>query len=139
MGLSVNDASLLKGALNVDGKKLKGSASSYYSEVPDPALLEKFFVHFFTRDCDAIADLTDGACTTITPDMIPLADDDKALGDPDQHGKFGIRCRETQMPPPAPAPCFIPPSSAWRCGPTSRPSPSTVAVPTPSCNSRRTP
>ena len=98
VGLSVNDASLLKGALNVDGKKLKGSASSYYSEVPDPALLEKFFVHFFTRDCDAIADLTDGACTTITPDMIPLADDDKAPGDPDQHGKFSMAVRAYVSP-----------------------------------------
>jgi len=98
VGLSVNDASLLKGALNVDGTKLKGSASSYYSEVADPALLEKFFVHFFTRDCDAIVDLTDGACTTITPDMIPLADDEEAPGDPDQHGKFSMAVRAYVSP-----------------------------------------
>ena len=34
VGLSVNDASLIKGALNVDDAKLKGSASSYHH---DPA------------------------------------------------------------------------------------------------------
>ncbi len=34
---------------------------------------DKFFVHFFTRDCNAIAGLTDRACTTITTDMIPLS------------------------------------------------------------------
>ena len=90
VGLSVNDASLLEGVLNVDDAKLKGSASSYYSEVPDP---DKFFVHFFTRDCAAIADLTDGACTTITTDLIPLAGDDKAPGDPDLHGQFSVAVR----------------------------------------------
>ena len=98
VGLSVNDASLLKGALNVDDKKLKGSASSYHSEVPDPILLEKFFVHFFTRDCAAIADLTDGECTTITTDMIPLAGDEEAPGDPDLHGMFSMAVRSYVSP-----------------------------------------
>jgi hypothetical protein len=98
VGLSVNDASLLKGALNVDGRKLKGSASSYYSEVADPVLLDKFFVHFFTRDCDAITDLTDGECTTITPDMIPLEDDYKAPGDADLHGQFSMAVRSYVSP-----------------------------------------
>jgi hypothetical protein len=93
VGVSVNDASLLKGALNVDDSKLKGSASSYHSEVADPATLEKFFVHFFARDCAAIADLTLGECTTITTDLIPLADDDEAPGDRDLHGKFSIAVR----------------------------------------------
>ena len=93
VGLSVNDASLLKGALNVDDTKLKGSASSYHSEVPNPATLQKFFVHFFARDCAAIADLTDGECTTVTTDMIPLADDDEAPGDRDLHGMFSIAVR----------------------------------------------
>jgi hypothetical protein len=93
VGLSVNDASLLKGVLNVDDAKLKGSASSYHSEVLNPATLEKFFVHFFARDCAAIADLTDGECTTVTTDMIPLADDDEAPGDRDLHGMFSIAVR----------------------------------------------
>jgi len=91
VGLSVNDASLLKGVLNVDDKKLKGSASSYAGQVPNA---EKFFVHFFTRDCAAIAGLTDpGACTTITTDMVPLAGDDEAPGDTELHGMFSAAVR----------------------------------------------
>jgi hypothetical protein len=93
VGLSVNDASLLKGALNVDDTKLKGSARSYHSEVPNPATLRKFFVHFFARDCAAIADLTDGECTTVTTDMVPLADDYEAPGDRNLHGMFSIAVR----------------------------------------------
>jgi hypothetical protein len=92
VGLSVNDASLLKGVLNIPDTKLKGSADSYASAV-GAEKLEKFFIHFFTRDCDAIADLTDGACTTITPDMVPLAGDDKAPGDSALHGKFSAAVR----------------------------------------------
>lgn len=93
VGLSVNDASLLKGAHNIDDTQLKGSADGYYTRVDNPDTLEKLFVHFFTRDCDAIADLTDGACTTITTDMIPLAGDDDAPGDHALHGKFSIAVR----------------------------------------------
>jgi len=98
VGLSVNDASLLKGALNVDDTKLKGSAGSYHSEVLDPVLLEKFFVHFFSRDCAAIADLTQGECTTISADMIPLADDDTAPGDAKLHGQFSMAVRSYVSP-----------------------------------------
>jgi len=29
-------------------------------------------VHYFTRDCGAIKDLTDGQCTTVTEDMVPV-------------------------------------------------------------------
>jgi hypothetical protein len=93
VGLSVNDASLLKGVLNVDDTKLKGSARSYHSEVPSPASLHKYFVHFFARDCAAIADLTHGECTTVTTDMIPLAGDHEAPGDRDLHGMFSIAVR----------------------------------------------
>jgi hypothetical protein len=91
LGLSVNDASLLKGVLNISDTELKGSASSYKSS--DFTNPDKFFVHFFTRDCDAIADLTDGACTTITKRMVPLAGNDKAPGDDDLHGKFSAAVR----------------------------------------------
>jgi len=98
VGLSVNDASLLKGVKNVSDTKLKGSAKSYVGEVPDPDTLEKFFVHFFTRDCAAIAGLTDGACTTITPDMVSLAGDDEAPGDPELHGMFSAAVRAYVAP-----------------------------------------
>jgi hypothetical protein len=95
VGLSVNDPSLLKGVLNVNDTQLKGSAGSYESAVSN---WDKFFVHFFTRDCAAIAGLTDGACTTITKQMIPLADDDKAPGDADLHGKFSAGLRAYVVP-----------------------------------------
>ena len=98
VGLSVNDASLLKGVLNVDDTKSKGAASGYHSEVLSPAMLEKYFVHFFARDCAAIADLTDGECTTVTTDMIPLADDDEAPGDRDLHGRFSMAVRAYVSP-----------------------------------------
>ena len=98
VGLSVNDASLLKGVLNIDDTKLKGSASGYHSEVLSPALLEKYFVHFFARDCAAIADLTDGECTTVTTDMIPLKGDDDAPGDRDLHGRFSMAVRAYVSP-----------------------------------------
>lgn len=98
VGLSVNDASLLKGAFNVDHTKLKGSAGSYHSEVAKPATLNKFFVHFFARDCDAIADLTYGECTTVTPEMVPLAGDYSAPGDPKLHGWFSMAVRSYVKP-----------------------------------------
>jgi hypothetical protein len=60
--------------------------------------LEKFFVHFFARDCDAIAELTYGECTTVTPDMIPLKGDDEAIGDPDLHGSFSMAVRSYVKP-----------------------------------------
>jgi hypothetical protein len=89
VGLSVNDASLLKGVANVSDPVLKGSASRYTSVT----YRDKFFVRFFTRDCAAIAGLTDGACTTITPDMVPLSGDTKAPGDPTLHGYFSAAVR----------------------------------------------
>lgn len=95
VGLSVNDASLLKGAANVPDTELKGSASSYAATVPDH---EKYFVHFFARDCDAIEGLTDGECTTVTKQMVPLAGDDKAPGDPELHGMFSAAVRAYVKP-----------------------------------------
>jgi hypothetical protein len=90
VGLSVNDASRLNGVLNVSDIELKGSAGSYADAVTDP---DTFFVYFFTRDCDAIVDLTDDACTTITRSMVPLASDDQAPGDPNLHGMFSAAVR----------------------------------------------
>lgn len=95
VGLSVNDASLLKGVANVPDPELKGSASSYVATVPDH---EKYFVHFFARDCDAIEGLTDGECTTITEKMVPLAGDDKAPGDPELHGMYSTAVRAYVKP-----------------------------------------
>ncbi len=68
VGLSVNDVSKLKGVLNIPDTDLAGSAASYKHTVNNT---DKFFVHYFTRDCRAIKGLTDGACTTVTDDMVP--------------------------------------------------------------------
>jgi hypothetical protein len=89
-GLSVNDASLLKGVANVPDYDLEGSAGGYAGTVANH---DKFFVHFLARDCDAIEGLTDGACTTITEKMVPPITDVSAPGDPHLHGFFtaGIR------------------------------------------------
>ena len=91
VGLSVNDASLLKGVLNISDTKLKGSANGY-------GHFDKFFVHFFTRDCAAVAGLADGVCTTITTDMVPHEGDDKAPGDPALKGMFSAAVRAYVKP-----------------------------------------
>ena len=91
VGLSVNDASLLKGVTNISDAELEGSANGYGG-------FDEFFVHFFTRNCDAIADLANGACTTISTDMVPLADDDKAPGDASLHGMFSAAVRTYVKP-----------------------------------------
>lgn len=69
VGLSVNDLSKLEGVLNIPDTQLTGSAAAYAGAV---ANTDKLFVHYFARNCAAISGLTDGACTTLTPDMIPL-------------------------------------------------------------------
>ena len=91
VGLSVNDASLLKGVLNISDTRLKGSANGY-------GQFDKFFVHFFTRDCAAVAGLVGGECTTITTDMAPRAGDDKAPGDPALKGMFSAAVRAYVKP-----------------------------------------
>ena len=74
MGLSVNDVSKLKGVLNISDTDLAGSVASYAGTVKNT---DKFFVHYFTRDCLAIDGLTDGACTTVTESMVPPLGDGK--------------------------------------------------------------
>jgi hypothetical protein len=68
VGLSVNDLSKLKGVSNISDTDLTGSAARYAGTANNT---DKFFVHYFTRDCGAIEGLTDGQCTTVTEDMVP--------------------------------------------------------------------
>ena len=73
---------------------LKGSADSYAATV---ANTDKFFVHYFTRDCKKLEDahLVDRAQdrTTIDEDMVPKQGATDAMGDPTLFGMFvaGIR------------------------------------------------
>lgn len=93
--LSVNSFSLFKGAANVLDNLLAGSANAYAPTVANP---DKFFVWYFARDCEAIARLTDGNCTAITPDMVPLRGDTTAPGDPSLHGTFDVGLRDYIKP-----------------------------------------
>ncbi|HZC52810.1 MAG TPA: hypothetical protein VE441_09970 [Mycobacterium sp.] len=95
VGLSVNNMSKLKGVANVPDTDLEDSAGGYAATVPNA---DKFFVHYFTRDCAAITNLTDGACTTITDDMVPLDGDQTAQGDPALRGKMGVALRAYVQP-----------------------------------------
>lgn len=101
-GLSINDASLLKGVANVPDydpdsprSDLEGSASGYAGTVANH---DKFFVHFLARDCDALEGLTNGACTTITEKMVPRLTDVSAPGDPHLHGFFTAGLRSYVKP-----------------------------------------
>jgi hypothetical protein len=74
---------------------LDGSARSYAGTVANH---DKFFVHFFTRNCDAIRGLTDGACTTITHRMVPPATEVTAPGHPHLRWFFTAGLRSYVMP-----------------------------------------
>ncbi|HJV66665.1 MAG TPA: hypothetical protein VJ550_13080 [Geomonas sp.] len=96
VGLSANDASMMAGVANVmdtdvngpDGliKGLKGSADIFAGTVNNSG---KFFVHYFTENCDALKDVPGGtdSCST-TSGVVP------ALGDPALRGQFIIALRD---------------------------------------------
>jgi len=94
VGLSVNAGSTYLAPTGVTDPTLKGSADSYKTTV---ANTDKFFVHYFTRDCTKLekANLVDGTqdCTMIDEQMVPKAGDANALGDPTLFGMFwpGVR------------------------------------------------
>ena len=71
VSLAVNNLRFRLGALNVDGTQLAGSAQPYGVGHAD-----KLFVHYFTRDCDGLQDLTHGFCTPVddTEFVIPPGD-----------------------------------------------------------------
>lgn len=60
VSLGVNNTRLRLGALNVDDSELAGSAEPY--GVNNSAEL---YVHYFTRDCEGLEDLTHGDCTSV--------------------------------------------------------------------------
>lgn len=66
--LSVNNLQKLKGVLNVSDPELKGSARAYARSVRNH---QKFFIHYLTRNCAAIRNLTDGECTSVGRRDIP--------------------------------------------------------------------
>lgn len=56
------------------------------------------FIHYFSRDCRGLADLTGGACSSITEDRVARAGDDSAQGDPRLHGKINVALRAYVKP-----------------------------------------
>jgi hypothetical protein len=70
VGLSVNDLERLKGSANVSDDELRGSAATFADLLPGTDL-DPYFVHYLTRDCAAIGDVTDGECTALTDDLVP--------------------------------------------------------------------
>jgi hypothetical protein len=95
VGLGVNDASTFFAPVNIGDATLKGSADGYAATVNNTG---KFYVHFFTRNCEAIKDLTDGQCTTITEDMVPRQGDTTKPGDPALQGMFEVGLRDYVAP-----------------------------------------
>ncbi|WP_324787348.1 hypothetical protein [Streptomyces sp. H51] len=95
--LSVNDASLLAGVANILDTGLKGSADGYAKTVRNSG---KFFVHYFTRDCQVLRGVPGWPknCTEITPRMLPTRSDTAAQGDPALHGKFMPSLRDYIKP-----------------------------------------
>lgn len=96
VGLSANDASMMAGVVNVlDSdvyipgtgtvmKGLKGSADSFAAIVNNT---DKFFVHFFARDCSVLAPAWEEHCTP-TDGVHP------EIGDPSLRGMFIIALRD---------------------------------------------
>lgn len=68
VSLGVNNLQLKLGSLNVDGEELAESAAAYGVENSD-----RLYVHYFTRDCRGLEDLTLGECTSVpdTESVIP--------------------------------------------------------------------
>jgi len=97
VGLSVNDASTFLAPAGVTDSVLKGSADGYAGGVRNTG---KFYVHYFTRDCDRIAPLLDRPedCTSITTEMVPPEGDTSTPGDPALKGSFFIGLRDYIVP-----------------------------------------
>ena len=68
VALSVNNLEKLAGVINVSDPELKGSARAYSRSVRNHS---KFFVHYLTRNCARIRDLTDGECTSVDRTVLP--------------------------------------------------------------------
>jgi len=95
VGLSVNDASTYLAPAGVTDTTLKGSANGFSETVNNT---DKFFVHYFARDCAEVREYLlpkerPGDCTEIDEDMVPIKGDATAIGDPALFGMFwpGIR------------------------------------------------
>lgn len=76
VGLGVNNATLKLGVSNLSDHDLKGSAAIFANQVNNT---DKLYLHYFARSCAGLETLTGGACTEITPEMIPICTDPTGL------------------------------------------------------------
>lgn len=97
VGLSVNEASRHVAPTGVTDATLKGSANGYGATVEHA---DKFYVHYFTRDCTVLEGLPGlpASCTEIGPDMVPRKEDASADGHPELRGMFWPGLREYIAP-----------------------------------------
>ena len=96
--LSVNDASKLAGVSNTLDTTLKGSADGYAATVNNT---DKFYVHYFTRNCAPLTNLLGDRpadCTPITPQLVPTSGDTSAPGHPALKGMFIPSVRDYIVP-----------------------------------------
>lgn len=99
VGLSANDASMMAGvanALDTDFfglKGLKGSADSYAGDPFNVKNTDKFFVHYFTKDCTVLKDVPGGE-----ENCSPTNGVQPALGDPALRGMFTFSIRDYIAP-----------------------------------------
>jgi hypothetical protein len=97
--LSVNNAATFLAPTGVTDPTLKGSADGY-ATVNNT---DKFFVHYFTRDCTDLKNapgllVKPADCTEIDTDMVPKQGDTKAPGDPTLFGMFMTWIRDYVAP-----------------------------------------
>jgi hypothetical protein len=97
VGLGINDASTFLAPAGVTDSQLKGSALGYSTTVIQP---EKFFVHYYSRACTDLATVPGypDNCTTIKPEMVPLAGTPGAMGHPALLGMFWPGLRDYLLP-----------------------------------------
>jgi hypothetical protein len=62
--------------------------------------VDKFYVHYFTRDCRVLEGLPGlpDSCTEVTPDMVPRKEDTTVAGHPELRGMFWPGLREYIAP-----------------------------------------
>jgi hypothetical protein len=76
VSLGVQDFRLRLGAVNVDGTKLLGSANpDWYPGVDN---LDKFYVYYFTRDCEGLGNLTHDFCLSVQDAELVIRSSDAA-------------------------------------------------------------
>lgn len=98
VGLSINDAATFASPVNVLDVGLKGSADGYASTVDNT---DKFFVHYYTRDCAPLEELLGDRpqdCTQLTSQMVPRRSDTTAVGHPALKGMFMVALRNYVVP-----------------------------------------